>query len=92
MPLNLDFSNEGSVSVNQEQYNLILRVETYYESRLTQIDQLIEYTKKATVVNLNGTEIDNPDIIKGMQIGLMLAKNQIGEFPLKMEEPDDDEE
>ena len=92
MPLNLDFSNEGSVSVNQEQYNLIRRVETYYESKITQIDQLIDYMKKADVVQLNDTEIDNPDIIKGMQIGLMLAKNQIGEFPLKIEDPDDDEE
>ena len=92
MPLNLDFSNEGSVSVNQEQYNLILRVETYYESKITQIDQLIDYMKKADVVQLNDTEIDNQDIITGMRIGLMLAKNKIGEFPLKIEDPDDDEE
>ena len=83
MPLNLDFSNEGSVSVNQEQY---------YESKITQIDQLIDYMKKADVVQLNDTEIDNQDIITGMRIGLMLAKNKIGEFPLKIEDPDDDEE
>lgn len=92
MPLNLDFSNGGSVFVNKEQQNMILRVEAYYENKLTQIDQLIDYTKTAGVVKLNDTEIDNPDIIKGMRIGLMLAKNQIGEFPLKIEDPDDDEE
>lgn len=92
MPLNLDFSNGEKVSVNQEQYKLILRVEAHYESKLTQIDQLIQYTKKADIVHLNDTEIDNPDIITGMRIGLMLAKNQIGEFPLKIEDPDDDEE
>lgn len=92
MPLNLDFSNGEKVSVNQEQYNLILRVEAHYESKLTSIDQLIEYTKKADVVHLNDTEIDNPDIITGMRLGLMLAKNQIGKFPLKIEDSDDDEE
>ncbi len=92
MPLNLDFSDSRSVFVNKEQQNMILRVEVHYENKLAQIDQLIDYTKKAEVVRLNDTEIDNPDIIKGMRIGLMLAKNQIGEFPLKFEDPDDEEE
>jgi hypothetical protein len=92
MPLNLDFSDEACVNFNKDQQNMILREEAYYENKLTQIDQLIEYTKKADVVHLNDTEIDNPDIITGMRIGLMLAKNQIGEFPLKIEDPDDDEE
>ena len=92
MPLNLDFSNEACVLFTKEQQNLILRVEAHYESQLTQIDQLIDYMKKADVVHLNDTEIDNPDIITGMRLGLILAKNQIGEFPLKIEDPDDDEE
>lgn len=92
MPLNLDFSNEACVLFTKEQQNLILRVEAHYESQLTQIDQLIDYMKKADVVQLNDTEIDNPDIITGMRLGLILAKNKIGEFPLKIEDPDDDEE
>ena len=92
MPLNLDFSNEACVLFTKEQQNLILRVEAHYESQLTQIDQLIDYMKKADVVHLNDTEIDNPDIITGMRLGLILAKNQISEFPLKIEDPDDDEE
>ncbi len=92
MPLNLDFSNEACVLFTKEQQNLILRVEAHYESQLTQIDQLIDYMKKADVVHLNDTEIDNPDIITGMRLGLILAKNKIGEFPLKIEDPDDDEE
>ncbi len=90
--LNLDFDEVKSLIVNQDVVKFIERIEAHYEAKFDDISNVIEYSKKADVLKINDMEIDDPDQIKGIRIGLILAKSLIGDFPVKTKEPVDDED
>lgn len=84
MPLNLDFSTISSASVSNETAQLLMQIEEVYQNRKDQLGQILTLLKKTKRIQLNGIEIEDPDIVKGITIGISIANNIMGEFPAQV--------
>lgn len=82
----LDLEPVQSANTNGEVAKVITQAQVWFENRKDQVNGLIHHLKKPDVtLDLNGTKIDDPDVIKGIRIGLLLANNEFFDtFPLSM--------
>lgn len=84
MPLNVDTSVVESASVSQEASQLLMQIEEVYQQRKDQLGQLLTLLKKTKRFKLYDIEIEDPDVVKGISIGISIANNIMGEFPAKI--------
>ena len=84
MPLNLDFSTISSASVSDETAQLLMQIEEVYQNRKDQLGQILTLLKKTKRIKLNEIEIEDPDVVKGISIGISIANNIMGDFPAKI--------
>ena len=59
-------------------------IEEVYQNRKDQLGQILTLLKKTKRIQLNGIEIEDPDIVKGITIGISIANNIMGEFPAQV--------
>jgi hypothetical protein len=84
---NLDLPNlelKESGITNEDGAQLILQCEAWFQARIDLLNETAEHMKKAETVDLNGTEITDPKVIKGMRYGFLTAVSLLGKFPLKL--------
>lgn len=84
MPLNIDTSVVESSSISQETSRVLMQIEEVYQHRKDQLGQLLTLLKKTKRLKLNDIEIEDPDVVKGITIGLSIANNIMGEFPARI--------
>ena len=79
-----NFDQKKSGITNEDGAQLILQCEAWFQARMDLLNQTAEQLKSTETIALNGTQITDPNVIKGMRLGFLTAVSLIGEFPLKL--------
>jgi hypothetical protein len=97
MPLEkLNLERVERANTSDDVANIITQAESWFNAKKDSLNDLQQYLKSAEVIDINGTKIEDPKIIKGMKIGVIVCISQLGDFPIKLAQassnPDDEDE
>ena len=90
--LDLNFDVPDTLSVDDETAGFISKIKFHHEQKVNQLDDLVQAIKETPRLDLGGVQIDDPDQVKGVRIGLQIAKSIIGDFPIKISKSADEED
>lgn len=75
--------------MDEDTQEVIEQLFNWHKQRVDQLQQFIDYDPKVIKFG-EDLVVDDPNVVKGVKMGIKLALDQLGKLPIKLQSSEDD--